>query len=417
MEKVSIIIPVVRTESAERCVRAIKEYAPEGRYEIVVEQDIAHVGCPEMVKRLTEKAKYDLVMFLGDDTVPGPGFLDAAVTAMAVLPDSWGVVGLNTEDPRGSNPLAHWMAHKKMLDYTGGDFFSTEYRHCWCDNELRDIAEELGRWVFAENARIEHRHPINKSAENDEHYQRAYSEEAKKYDKKTYFFRKIERSRIKNNGLRLGIGWPITDSMIHTNFVTSFIAMKKPAFDFFVPQHRGRIDAVRNDIVEQALQEGVTHLWMTDTDQIYFDDDILSKMLSHEVPIVTLPIMRRYPPFDPMLWRKNGDGEHHEVSFSEIKEAFEKKKTLEIDVTGAGSILFDMRVFVETEPPWFKLPEYGERGPGEDIYFWNKAHNAGYKILVDCSVNVEHLTAMGVGWNTHLLFRKLNHMEGKENGK
>jgi hypothetical protein len=150
---------------------------------------------------------------------------------------------------------------------------------------------------------------------------------------------------------------------------------------------------------------------MTDTDQVYFDEDTLKKMLSHDAPIVTIPVMRRYPPFDPMMWRKDDSGKNVPVPFKEVAQAFETGGSLEIDSTGMGSVLFDMRVFLEIESPWFKLPKYGEAGPGEDIYFWEKAHAAGYKILTDCSIRVEHLTTMGTGWETFLLFRKLNHME------
>ena len=268
--------------------------------------DDESVGCPKMVERMTKKAPYDLVMFLGDDTEPQSGFLDAAVKAMESLPDGWGVVGLNTEDPRGSNPLAHWMAHKKMLDYIpGGAFFPTDYKHCFCDNELKDIAEEMGRWVFAENAKIKHNHPVNESAEWDEYYEKAYADGAWDHDQKTYYRRKIARNK-EDHGMRLGIGFPLTDSMMHTNFVYSFLAMKKPDHELLVPEYRGHHDTVRNDIVRQALDKGITHLWMTDTDQIYYDDDTLNKMLSHNAPIVSVPVMRRYPPYDPLLWRKNG---------------------------------------------------------------------------------------------------------------
>ena len=130
MPKVSIIIPIIRPESAARCKKAIRENAGISvkQYEIIDSVDTSGVGCPRMVKVLTRIANHDLVMFLGDDTVPQKDFLKNALIAMDTLPDGWGVVGLNTEDPRGSNPMAHWMAHKKMLKHIeGGDFFSTDY--------------------------------------------------------------------------------------------------------------------------------------------------------------------------------------------------------------------------------------------------------------------------------------------------
>jgi len=133
---ISIIIPVIRPEKAARCIEAIsKEYkftcsssveysfdfiAEQCHFEIIAEEDKDHVGCPAMVKKLVDKARGDTIMFLGDDTIPQPGFLRSAIIAMDKLPDGWGVVGLNTQDDRpgvGFNDHAHWMASKKMLKH------------------------------------------------------------------------------------------------------------------------------------------------------------------------------------------------------------------------------------------------------------------------------------------------------------
>ena len=119
---ISIIIPVIRPKKAKRCMDAMM-YDPNINSipcEIVTAEDSQGVGCPAMVKKLTDRARGDMIMFLGDDTIPQPGFLNAAIIAMDKLPDGWGVVGLNTQDDRpgvGFNDHAHWMASKKMLKH------------------------------------------------------------------------------------------------------------------------------------------------------------------------------------------------------------------------------------------------------------------------------------------------------------
>ena len=227
MRKVSIIIPIIRPASAKRCVKAIHKNAGVDRdqYEIVTAVDVDGIGCPEMVKMLTQKAKCDLVCFLGDDTVPQKDFLKNALTALNELPDGWGVVGLNTEGPafvsgfpENSNPLAHWLADKRILEHIdGGSFFSTEYKHCWGDNELYDIANELGRWEFAGDSKIEHRHPINKTADWDEGHENAYSRENQIHDERTYYRRKRARME-KKYGTRLAIAEPLTFEMVYSQF-------------------------------------------------------------------------------------------------------------------------------------------------------------------------------------------------------
>ena len=77
-------------------IKMIKENAgiPEYNYEIVSEEDVNRIGAPKMVKKLTERTKYDLVMFLGDDCEPQPNFLLNAAMTMESFPDKWGLVGM-----------------------------------------------------------------------------------------------------------------------------------------------------------------------------------------------------------------------------------------------------------------------------------------------------------------------------------
>ena len=425
MERISIIIPIIRPGSAQRCVEAIKKNAglPPDQYEIVLGFDENNIGCPGMVKKLTDRTKCDLVMFLGDDTIPEPGFLSHALEAMKGLPDEWGVVGLNTQDIRveGGNPLAHWMAHKKMLEHIpGGAFFSTEYKHCWGDNELKDIAEELGRWVHAEKSKITHIHPVNQSAENDEGYQRAYTEKNQSHDFKTYCRRKRARMQ-KKYGVKLAIAIPLTDQWVYTQFFFSFIKViteymsslvrvgKSISFDVLMPDFPCQVDAARNDLVQQALFLGCTHILMMDTDQIYATTDMIDKMLAHNKPVVGAKVHRRYPPFDALLLR--GDvGKLYQVPDDEIKNPDGSFKTeVPVTYTGTGCILYDMQIFNDMIPlKWFRF-SVGDAGQpiGEDINFCNELKERNIPIIVDASIDIKHLSLLAVDYGTYKLFQKI----------
>ena len=82
--KVSIIVPVIRPDKAARCISFALENAgiPFENIRIVSEEDKERIGCPKMVKLLVGKAKTDLVCFLGDDTIPQPGWLRVALEKM-----------------------------------------------------------------------------------------------------------------------------------------------------------------------------------------------------------------------------------------------------------------------------------------------------------------------------------------------
>lgn len=417
MRKVSIIIPIIRPESAKRCVEAIHKNAgvDKGQYEIVQGIDHDGAGCPEMVKQLTEKAKYSLICFLGDDTVPQKGFLKAAIEEMEKLPDGWGVVGLNTEGPEGANIIAHWLAHKNMLEHIPGEaFFPTEYKHCWCDNELKDIAEELGRWSVAEDSKIKHNHPINQSAEWDEGYEKAYNKDTWNYDYKTYLKRKKDRMKSKH-GIRLAIAEPLTDNTVYSHFhfssvrvITNYMVHlfennQSVHVDFLAPKYPGQIDAIRNGLVQQAQHFGCTHILFMDTDQVYHDFDMIQRMLAHDKLVVGAKVHRRYPPFDPLLLRGDS-GSLYSVPDEEILEG----GLVEVGATGCGCILYNMDVFIDLEPPWFELT-VGEFGQpiGEDVCFCEKLKKAGHKIYVDCSIDIKHLSLLAVDWGTYQLFKKL----------
>ena len=435
MRKVSIIIPVVRRERAFDCIDAINENAgiPKSHYEIVTDYDTDGVGCPEMVKRLTERTKHDLVMFLGDDTVPQKNFLKYALETMSELPDGWGVVGLNTQDIRldFGNELAHWMADKRMLNFIpGGNFFSTDYRHCWCDNELKDIAEENDRWKYASYSKIVHNHPVNKSALEDESYYKAYSEENKVHDRKVYFQRKRERM-AKRYGVKLAIAIPLTDDKVYNQFFFSFISVlstymsslasqgKRVYVDVLMPDFPGQIDAIRNNLVGQALQLGCTHLLMMDTDQVYNTPDMINQMLDHNKPVIGARVHRRYPPFDPLILRGE-EGSLYAVPDDEIRnEDGTFNSVVQADFTGTGCIMYNTEVFINMIPEkWFQL-RTGKRGQpiGEDISFCTDLKKAGIPIVVDATIDIKHLTLLAVDWGTWKLFTKLNKKKEEQNGE
>ena len=112
---------------------------------------------------------------------------------MATLPDGWGLVGFddNIRKEGTVKAAAHWLGDKRLLPFIGGEFFHTGYRHCWCDNELCERAEALGRYVFSTKAFVYHDHPIVNGNPADEDYRRVYSQDWLAHD--VILFRKRRR--------------------------------------------------------------------------------------------------------------------------------------------------------------------------------------------------------------------------------
>ena len=406
---ISVIVPVVRPEKAQRCIEAIKKHSGGITHEIVVEEDTERIGCPKMVKKLADRAFFDWVMFLGDDTIPQDGFMANAIKHIDDLPDEWGMIGLNDQVWNGNIVATHWLCHKKMLEITGGEFFHTGYYHTECDRELTEVAQEHGRYIWAEDAKIEHEnYQVGTSDEQDEHHKHAYRDSAQRHDQVLYLERK--EARI---GFKLGVGIPLINDMVDTLFLYSMMLMNFPDYNLYYPRsnyHPGDIARCRNDIARRALEDGCTHLLFMDTDQVYHDQDLVTRLLERKKDIVGGKVHRRWPPFEPILQR---GGEH--VPDEEIYRG----GLVPVDGTGQGCMMIRTKVYADLEYPWYKVErdEFENVTCGEDIYFCRKARKAGYDIYVDCDVNIGHLSMMEINTDFYRMMSNLvqynQHMKEK----
>lgn len=183
---ISIIIPVIRPDNVLSLKVALQR-EPIAGVELVIEEDTGRIGCPKMVKKLTEKASHGLVCFLGDDVEPRNGFLLHALRAMDTLIDGWGVIGINDQTNRFLP--THWLADKRMLTLLGGEFFHTGYQHCFCDNELMERSLALGKFNMAWRSVVYHKHPLLEGRAVDGEYARVYGE-AFQRDRELYLKRR-----------------------------------------------------------------------------------------------------------------------------------------------------------------------------------------------------------------------------------
>ena len=199
----------------------------------------------------------------------------------------------------------------------------------------------------------------------------------------------------------LGIAMPHTDRYYLADFVHSFFCLRRPMpAKYIMPISKGPIDHLRNECVKSAMVQEVTHIWFCDTDQVYPNDTLL-KLLSHKLPIVAAKVHRRYPPYDPILMRGNID------EWKDIPpEEWESGQLVEVDATGCGSVLYDMKVFKKIPYPWFeyKLDDPAMR-IGEDIGFCVKLKEYGYKIFVDCSIRIGHLKTSPITEETYWSYK------------
>ncbi len=213
---------------------------------------------------------------------------------------------------------------------------------------------------------------------------------------------------LSNHSFAIGI--PLTFPMVPASFFYSFAHMEKSAggsSNFtLIHADNGPIDTLRNDIVENAMAQGITHLMMCDTDMLYHPLTVPT-LLAHKLPVVGALCYRRYVPFDPIMLRGSlGDYE----SIDEWKPG----ELVEVDATGCGCLMFEMSVFRKMPKPWFKFRHLdGGEGIGEDIGFCSDLKDAGYKIYVDTTVPSGHLTTLCVDDGTYRLYKSVKRKEHK----
>lgn len=206
------------------------------------------------------------------------------------------------------------------------------------------------------------------------------------------------------SNIKLGIGIPLSFPMVPSAFFDSFIAMEKPNF-VYLRSSIGAIEAMRNNIIEDALVSECTHVIMMDTDQIY-DKKTIPVMLSHKLPVVGCLVYRRYPPFDPLMLSGSVG------RYKTIKEWL-PDSLVDVDATGCGCLMFEMSVFKKMPRPWFKFRKSSEGEVGEDIGFCSDLKRAGYNIYVDTSIPAGHLSRMVVNEQTWRLYKTLKEAEFK----
>lgn len=415
---VTIIIPVVRPDKAERCIAAIKENSgvEDGEYYIDIRTDDNGIGCPEMVELMVNQVTTSLVMFLGDDTIPQKDFLKNALIAKEKMGKP-GLIGLNDGTRNGETFATHWLASMAFRELLPDrQFFHTSYNHCFCDYELTDIAKENDCYVFCPQAEVAHDHPIfNYGEGNDKFYERVYAPDVYMEDRENFWKRK--RDRLTSGDLldRPAIAEPNISGKVDREYHHSFIIMEKPSVFHLLYPDRDVMDftedwsRIRNNLMIQGMNDGCTCIAMLDTDQEYAPD-VLMKLLHNpawkhpDTAIVGGLVFKRHKPYDPAIRRMEND-----LYYLPEKKEIESRKTIEVDAIGAGCMVIKTDVLLGAQSiyPWFKevMSNKGRR-ISEDFNFCFKLRRMGYRIYCDTSTEITHWTRMGVNRYTSEIIQK-----------
>lgn len=137
------------------------------------------------------------------------------------------------------------------------------------------------------------------------------------------------------------------------------------------------VEIARNTLVRAFLGREETHLLFIDSDMI-FPADGLSRLLSHEKPVVCATYVRRHEPFEALG-----------VGLDDIDPGATGLARMARVPT--GFLLVRRDVFERAEFPWFDCP-WDERASAfmsDDYFFSERARTAGYDLCCDLDLSHE----------------------------
>ena len=169
------------------------------------------------------------------------------------------------------------------------------------------------------------------------------------------------------------------------------------------------IDLARNALAELAFQHNAEWLFYLDSD-VLPPSDALTRLISHNLPVVSGLYYMRTPPHEPLALRDMPG-----VGLTPVA-SWRPGELIDVDAIGMGSCLIHRRVLERIPRPWFEW-SYGEKrelyvkvkedeeethkkielhGVSEDYEFCYKLKKHGFKIYVDTGVVCPHQTIANI---------------------
>ena len=152
-------------------------------------------------------------------------------------------------------------------------------------------------------------------------------------------------------------------------------------------EHGPYIHINRDNIILKALKTDYTHVFFIDTD-VCFNSQVLERLLLRDKDIVGTIYNLKKLPLEPIIRKKNDKGELVGGKREDLPEDLFKAYAL-----GTGCMLIKIDVFRNIKRPWFFHEKWDDEneGMGEDIWFCTRAHEAGYDIWCDPTVEIGHV--------------------------
>jgi len=127
-----------------------------------------------------------------------------------------------------------------------------------------------------------------------------------------------------------------------------------------------------------------------------FDSTTLLRLLDHELDIVVPLVVRRQPPFIPVLFKEPENdtpiGQFPPYHWHQLPVG----GLMEVYTAGSAGMLIRRHVLETIADPWFELGKMGTELTNEDTHWCQKVQRAGFKIYADLDTTLDHWTPISL---------------------
>jgi len=191
--------------------------------------------------------------------------------------------------------------------------------------------------------------------------------------------------------MKVLIGIPTGHVARQAIFYDYYHQLEKPEGSGMIAVHGQSPARARNIIIDHAIQHDFTHILFLD-DDLAFKPDLLNRLLSHDKDIVTgLYLMRNYP-HQPIIFDESYADGRCTYHFPTDEES----GLIEVVNCGFGCVLIKTEIFKNLEKPYVRLGELEKDHWCDDIGFFLRVREAGFKIHCDLDVMVGHMHFMTI---------------------
>ena len=150
----------------------------------------------------------------------------------------------------------------------------------------------------------------------------------------------------------------------------------------------------RERMCEYAVKGGMDYIYMIDDDMMC-PIDMFERLYAHQKDIIAPLAFSRYGPHKPVMYTlKTGyDVFLRQNWYVNLPVTnYPKNQLVQCDAVGFGAVLIKTSILKDLPKPWFMTTS----GAGEDIHFCHSAGKAGFKIFMDTSIKLGHLSSPAI---------------------